>query len=181
MNIRIPMLIALSVAGGISSAASASLTIGFNDPAVLSPCDDATVTVEWMGSDASLAGTLSWINPSIINSTPVLFESQSAIVGDTVVLGQTYALGERVDFQYAVGGQNPQVFRTDRESDWSQFVVEQIDPLTVMVYIEDVRFPNGDGDFNDAVFQVSFNHVPAPGPSALFGAGMVLMGARRRR
>ncbi len=181
MKTRTTIMTALAVCGALSSLASATPVLGFDDPSVLAPCDDATVTVEWIGHNAGLDGTLSWINTGIANTTPELFDSGVAGIGDKMVLDRTFALGERIDFQYAVYGQGGEVYRTDVQADWGQFWVEQVDRATVLVHVEDIRLPRGDHDYNDAVFKVSFSHVPSPGPAALFGAGMLMMGGRRRR
>ncbi len=182
MNTKIAMM--LTVGAVMANAANATVVIGYDDPEILSPCNDLPVLIEWVSSDGDRPGVLSWIDPDTANVTVDLFDTQTAMPGDTVSPNRNYAFNERIDFMYTVGGNNgTDSYRTDVQADWSQFVVVQEDPETYLVYVEDTRLPLGDDDLDDAVFRVKFCEVtvPAPGAVAVFGMGLAMTGARRRR
>jgi hypothetical protein len=181
MNTRTLFNSALIVSVAAGSLASASEVISYNDPLILSPCDDAIVTVEWLEDNAGWPGTLSWVNPDIENGTTSMFYSETVSMGDKFVLDRTYALGERVDFMYVAGWNAQHTYRTDFEDDWGQFKVTQTDSSSVILSIEDIPLYRSDYDFNDAVFRVSFSHVPAPGSLVFLGSGLLAAGIRRRR
>jgi hypothetical protein len=177
-RIKAAMLITISA---MSSAALASEIVPYDDPNILSPCASAPVLVEWVSGDGDAPGVLSWINPDIQNTPVELFSSETVNAGDSVVLPRNYAVGERVDFSYTTLGSTPTTVRTDIEADWGQFEVVQESARVYLVYVEDDNSSWSDDDLDDAVFRVSFCTVPAPGPSMLFGAGLTMMGLRRRR
>lgn len=153
----------------------------YDDPNILSPCESAPVLVEWVSGDGDAPGVLSWLNPDIQNTPVELFRTETVNEGSRVLLPRIYTLGERVDFSYTTLGDNPVTMRTDLQSDWGQFVVVQESMDVYLVRVEDDNTIFSDDDLNDAVFRVSFCTVPAPGPSMLFGAGLTMMGLRRRR
>ncbi len=165
----------------LAGAASASIPV-FDEPLIIAPCDDAQVEVIWMGSDAGYTGELSWINTDLEQSSFMLMNNKSASVGDSYILPRTFAQGERIDFKYEVVIGGLDVFSTDNTSDWSQFQVDDSDPLNILVGVEDIRYPSGDMDHNDAMFRVVFSHanVPTPGAIALLGGGGLVLARRRR-
>jgi len=171
----------LTISAAMSAAALGNEIHPYDDPKILSPCESAPVLVEWISGDGDAPGTLSWLNPDIQNTPVELFNTESVSEGSRVLLPRIYTLGERVDFSYSTGGNNPTTMRTDLQSDWGQFVVVQESMDVYTVYVEDDNSFFTDDDLDDAVFRVSFCTVPAPGPSMLFGAGLTMMGLRRRR
>ncbi|MCA9302888.1 MAG: PEP-CTERM sorting domain-containing protein [Phycisphaerales bacterium] len=171
----------LTMSAAMSTAALGNEIDPYDDPNILSPCGCGPVLVEWVSGDGDAPGTLSWLNPDIQNTPIALFDSTTASESSRVLLPRHYGLGERVDFSYTTAGNNAATMRTDVQGDWGQFVVVQESSKVYLVYVEDDNTIFSDDDLDDAVFRVSFCTVPAPGPSMLFGAGLAMMGLRRRR
>jgi hypothetical protein len=179
MNNRLPILIAAGTMS-FSSIALANLAIT-EDIGIYAPCDNAQVEIIWDAPSTLRIGELSWIDPITPANSLTLWSTSEVSAGDSVILPGLFALGERIDFSFKVTGDTPDTFSTANPADWGQFVVDDSDPLNVLVDIEDIRVPNGDGPTNNASFRVVFSHpVPAPGSLALLGAGSVMMIRRRR-
>jgi len=174
---------AATIALGLSSfgtIASASLAVP-NDPHIITPCDDAHVDIYWVGSSTGFLGALNWLDGTNANAPLALFSNDSAIAGQHVSLPGIFALDQRLDFSYRITDGASDLFSTANETDWGQFIVDASNPLDVLVRIDDIREPNGDGDFNDATFRVVFSHsVPTPSSLALLGTGGLMMTRRRR-
>ena len=87
-----------------------------------------------------------------------------------------------MDFSYAILKGKKDIFPTSNQDDWVQFDMNANNPLDVFVRVEDIRYPGGDRDHNDAVFRVVFSQttIPSPGAMALMGAGGLFMVRRRR-
>lgn len=149
---------------------------------IFAPCDDAQAEIFWVGSNAGYTGELSWINPDFEQAPVSLWTNHNATEGQSFILPRLFAQGERLDFSYKIIAGQYDFFSTADERDWPQFTVDASNPLDVLVGIEDIRLPRGDGDHNDAVFRVVFTHpnVPAPGAIALLGGGCLVMSRRRR-
>lgn len=179
MNKSTSALVTITVFG-CAGLASAGIPV-FDDPSLTVPCDDAQVDVIWMGSSAGYTGELSWIDPGAQRSPVVLWTNHSAVQGQSFTLPGLFSAGERIDFSYEIIQGQYDFFSTANENDWSQFSVDDSNPLDVIVGIEDIRFPSGDMDHNDAMFRVVFSHpVPTPGTMALIGTGGLIMTRRRR-
>jgi uncharacterized protein (TIGR03382 family) len=165
-----------------ASSANAGITIE-EEIAIISPCDNAQVEVIWIGSDAGYTGELSWLNPLESGADISLWTNHSAVSGQSAVLPTRFDQGERVHFSYEIIKGGLDIFSTANEDDWTQFSIDSTDPHDVIVGIEDIRLPGGDGDYNDAMFRVLFtcgSTVPTPGTFALLGMGGVIAGRRRR-
>lgn len=171
----------LTMTAVMSTAALGNEISPYDDPNILSDCGCGPVSVEWVSGDGDAPGTLAWINPDIQNTEIELFNSETASAGDKVLVPRGYSLGERIDFSYTTLGNQPVSLRTDVEGDWGQFLVVQESVGVYLVRVEDDNSFFTDDDLDDAVFRVAFCSVPAPGPSMLFGAGLTMMGLRRRR
>lgn len=169
-------LIAMT-AMSVSSLAHADIA----DPGIITPFDNAQVSVTWLGALSSYTGDLTWLNADTATVSPVLFNNKTAEVNDSRSLGVALNEGDRFDFIYEIVAGGLDVFSTAEQRDWNQFRVTEINETTFQVNIEDIRLPRGDADYNDAVFEVSFARtIPAPGSLALLGFGGALMGRRRR-
>ncbi len=154
----------------------------FEDPGIFSPVANARVDVYWVGTDAGYTGELRWVDNAFESAPVTMYTNHAAAPGQTFTLPRLYGQGERVDFTYAVTTGGIDAFSTGVESDWSQFSTDATDPFDVIVGVEDIRFPSGDMDHNDAVFRVVFTEtaVPAPGALALLGGGCLTLLRRRR-
>jgi hypothetical protein len=153
------------------------------DPGIFSPFDNAQVYVSWISSDAGYTGELQWIDTAFEGGPQTLWTNKSATSGQQFELTRLFSAGERVDFRYEIIAGGIDLFSTGVQNDWAQFSVDASDPLDVIVGIEDIRYPDGDMDHNDAIFRVSFSQatVPAPGAFALMGLGGLLVSGRRTR
>lgn len=152
------------------------------DPGIFSPFDNAQVDVIWGSSSAGYTGELQWVETAFESSPQTLWTNKNATPSQTFRVPRLFASGERVDFRYEIISGGIDAFSTNIVADWPQFVVDDSDPLNVIVGVEDIRYPSGDMDHNDAMFRVVFSQavVPSPGSMALLGAGGLFMVRRRR-
>jgi hypothetical protein len=166
----------------LTAASTALADITPEDPSILSPFDNAEVSVFWTGSDAAYNGKLFLVDLLSDSDSVLLWDNHSALENQSFKADRLYKEGDRVDFTYVISGQGRDSFSTFVESDWQQFSIDSSNPLEVIVSLEDIRKPNGDADHNDAVFRVVFTPatVPAPGALALLSSGALLAGRRRR-
>jgi len=144
---------------------------------------NAEVFIEFVSREANFDGELSLVMPDL---------SQPQFIADNIVrddarrsvsLG-TFEEGEALVLQYEiVRGRIPATFISSDDDDALQFLTTFVAADQAVLAIEDVRFDDGDRDFNDAVFNIYFRSVdvPAPGVAALAAAGLGLAGVRRRR
>jgi len=164
----------------LPSVALANIAIT-EDIGIYTPCDDAQVEIIWTAPSTTRVGTLNWIDTDNPANSLELWSTNGVTPGQSVILPGLFVLGERVEFSFKVTGEIQDTFSTADPADWGQFMVNASDPLDVHVDIEDIREPNGDGEFNNAGFRVVFSHpVPAPGSMALLGTGGLFMIRRRR-
>lgn len=170
----------------LAIAASSSVALGgvvTTDPSILAPFEFTEVSVEWIGSSAGYTGELDWIDPDVPLVSTTLFNNHQAVAGQSYTIPRLYAQGERVDFSYDIIRGSNDFFSTATQSDWSQFRVDDTNPNTLVVAIEDIRRPGGDSDFNDVMFRVRFSQsaIPAPGAMGLLAMSSVALIRRRRR
>ena len=176
-----PTISVISIVAAVASQASAGVYFA-RDPGIFSPFDNAQVDVIWGGSDAGYTGKLQWVDTAFEGSPQTLWTNKNATPNQTWRVPRLFAAGERVDFRYEIIKGGIDAFATYEQDDWVQFDVNASNPLDVKVGVEDIRYPRGDMDHNDAMFRVVFSEavVPSPGAIALLGAGGVFMVRRRR-
>lgn len=167
----------------VSAGTASADIVQASDPGIFSPFDNAQVQVYWISSDAGYTGEVQWIDTAFESSPQTLWTNKSAYSGQSYELPRLFSAGERIDFRYEIIAGGIDLFSTGVQNDWAQFSVDAGDPLNVIVGIEDIRYPDGDMDHNDAIFRVSFSEatVPAPGAFALMALGGVMASGRRRR
>lgn len=162
-------------------AGSASADI-YNDPGVFAPFGNAQVDFIWGSSSAGYTGELQWVDTAFEGAPQALWTNHNATPEQIYRVPRLFAAGERIDFRYEIVNGQIDAFESYDELDWIQFRVDDSDPLNVVIGVEDIRYPSGDMDHNDAIFRIVFTQasVPTPGSLALIGAGGVFMTRRRR-
>lgn len=170
---------AVGIVALVAGSASADI---YNDPGVFAPFGNAQVDFVWGNSDAGYTGELQWVDTALEGAPQTLWTNHNATSEQTFRVPRLFGAGERVDFRYEIVRGHLDVFESYDELDWVQFRVDDTDPLNVVVGIEDIRYPRGDMDHNDAIFRIVFTQssVPAPGALALLSVGGVVMSRRRR-
>lgn len=170
---------AFGIVATIAAGAGADI---YQDPGIFAPFGNAQVDIVWGNSNAGYTGEVQWVDTTFEGAPQTLWTNHNATPEQTYRIPRLFAAGERVDFRYEIISGRIDAFATYNVNDWSQFRVDARDPLSVVVGVEDIRYPNGDMDHNDAVFRVVFSQaaVPSPGSLALLGAGGVFMTRRRR-
>ena len=177
---------------GLAAAANADIIMG---QPVTSPSGLSTASIEFRGSSAGYTGELYFLGwgteGSVLHEAPdskhsrlgqFLFNNHHSAEGSQITLDGVFESGSVLHFAYEIT--NPRsrhdLFRTDEEDDRFNFAY---DPGHGALAVEDLRMDSRgyDGDFNDAMFNVSFQSIPAPGSLALLGLGGLAMARRRRR
>lgn len=153
-----------------------------NDPGIFSPYDNAQVDFVWVNSNAGYTGELQWVDTAFEAAPDTMWNNKNASNGQSYRVSRLFSAGERVDFRYEIVRGGIDAFASYVEADWAQFRVDSSNQFDVLVGVEDIRYPRGDMDHNDAVFRVVFSQatVPSPGAMALMGAGGLFMVRRRR-
>lgn len=173
--------IAFGIIAAVAGHASAGV-YSATDPGIFSPYDNAQVDFVWVNSDAGYTGELQWVDTAFEAAPSTMWTNKNATSGQSFRVSRLFDAGERVDFRYEIIKGGIDAFASDQQADWYQFNVDATNPYDVLVGIEDIRYPSGDMDHNDAVFRVVFSQatVPSPGSIALIGAGGLFMVRRRR-
>lgn len=177
---------------GFGTAAHADIIMG---QPVTTPSGRSTATLEFRGSSAGYTGEfyfLGWgTEGTILNLAPntngndlgqLLFNNHESTYGSSVALLGEFESGSALHFAYVIVAPSSKydLFRTDVENDRYNFAY---DAENGDYRLEDLRrdYQNYDGDYNDAMFRVTFQSIPAPGSLALLSLGGFAMTRRRRR
>jgi hypothetical protein len=72
-------------------------------------------------------------------------------------------------------------FRTDAPADSVQFRWEWSTPDIILVGVDDIRLPAGDADYDDIVFEVRMQPIPAPHAAGGLAIALLAGLGRRRR
>ncbi|MEM7754052.1 MAG: hypothetical protein AAF297_00275 [Planctomycetota bacterium] len=166
---------------GVSGVASAGYSDRDTGP-VVSPFD-SLVTITLIERRAGWNGELSLIDvgaPFGEPDTSFLMTNNKNQRGVVEYVGQ-FDAGESIFFQYEVVSGTKNVFRMDDKVGLDQFRHEWLDKDTARLYVEDIKLPGGDADYNDGIYELSFLTIPTPGAVGVAAAGLLMMGARRRR
>ncbi len=187
------LMSSVCAAAAVVSLAGSSLgDIVMGEP-VRTPSDLASnATIEFRGSSAGYTGQLYFLGwgdeTNVIHHADggdlgqLLFNNHASEFGASVLLVGDFEPGSVLHFAYEVIAPSSKhdLFRTDVEDDRYNF---GYDASTGDFAIEDLRmdYRHYDGDYNDAMFRISLQSVPAPGSLALLGLGGLAMTRRRRR
>lgn len=196
MNANRKHLSAMSLAA-LALAASAGLARAdaIMGAPVFAPPGLSTATIEFRGSSAGYTGELYFLgwgseddilhhaeNTRHNNLGQWLFNNHSSAVGAQAVLDGMFDSGAVLHFAYEIihPRNRRDLFRTDREADANNFAW---DSATGSFAVEDLRrdYKHYDGDFNDAIFTINFQRVPAPGSLALLSLSGIVLARRRKR
>jgi len=187
---------------GLTGAANADIIAG---QPVTAPVGLSTASIEFRGSSAGYTGELYFLGwgtrDDVLYFAPTtrdgddddddddeghlgqfLFNNHESAIGSIASLIGEFESGSVLHFAYKIISPHSKrdLFRTDEADDRNNFAYD----ITSGEYgIEDLRRENHhyDGDFNDAMFDISFQSIPAPGSLALLSLGSLAMTRRRRR
>ncbi len=174
-------IIATAVAPAVIAAAAFTASADITDyetGPIVSPYA-ATFTVDFVSSRAGWTGELSWLS-NVENEGPVLLMSNKSDPNAAPTFVGSVAEGESVLFQYEITNGTHNIFRQDTEVGAAQFRHQWTSSNTARLFVEDIKLPGGDADYNDAIFDIAFTPVPTPGTFAMAGlAGGMLIKRRR--
>jgi MYXO-CTERM domain-containing protein len=162
------------------------------------PTDNVIVTLVLDHTSAAFTGNLYFLGSgdatTVLNPAPnsdptnqgfFAFSNHNNPIGTTVELPGVFNAGDVLHFAYdivAPSNASTDVLRTDVAGDRNQFAYNADPNGAHYVMVEDVYPGDGsDMDYNDIVFGLTFEPVPAPGALALLGLAGVLGRPRRRR
>lgn len=140
---------------------------------------DSTFTVDFVSSSAGWTGELSWLSNTESEGPMLLMSNKSDPNAEPTEVGSVQA-GEAVLFQYEITRGVQNIFRQDDQIGADQFRHQWTSDSTARLFVEDIKLPGGDADYNDAVFDVTFTPVPTPGTMAMAGLAGGLLIKRRR-
>lgn len=170
-------IIAAAVATTAAFAATADIADYESGPIVAR--QDSTFTVDFVSSSAGWTGQLSWLS-NVENEAPFLLMSNKSDPNAAPTQVGSVQAGESVLFQYEITRGTLNTFRQDDEVGGAQFRHRWTSDTTARLFVEDIKLPGGDADFNDAVYDITFTPVPTPGTVAMAGLAGGLLIKRRR-
>lgn len=143
--------------------------------------EDSEFSVRLISSSAAWTGELSWLSNIESEVTPVLLMTNKSSTSAAPTQVGSVQAGEALYFQYQITHGTLNTFRQDDETGAAQFRHEWTSGTTARLFVEDIKLPGGDADFNDAVFEVAFNPVPTPGVLAMAAVSGGMFIKRRRK
>jgi hypothetical protein len=170
----------LTIAGAMIAAPTAIAEVAGGNAPMISPFDDALVTVEWGQDTIEYPGFIRWADPEVPNTWTNILEIPTARPGDHFVLPRTFSATEELVLGYARTAQGATEFSTASPGSDQYVQITAIDSMTFSVRLAGAQPGSGTANAIDhALFLVRFAQMPAPGSPAL--AVAVLLCVRRRR
>lgn len=142
---------------------------------------DSDFSVRLISSDAGWTGELSWLSNIESEASPVLLMTNKSSTNAPPTQVGTVAAGEALYFQYEITNGTQNTFRQDETEGAQQFKYEWMSENIARLFVEDIKLPGGDADYNDAVFEIAFTPVPTPGVLAMAAISGGLFIKRRRK
>ena len=169
----------IATAAVAAAALTASADIADYETGPIVSTSAATFTVDLVSSNAGWTGVLGWISNVESEGIIELMSNKSDKNAAPTLVGSVGA-GEAVLFQYRITKGTLNTFRQDDEVGGAQFRHQWTSDTTARLFVEDIKLPGGDADYNDAVYDVTFTPVPTPGVLAMsvLAGGMLV---KRRR
>ncbi|MEL6328092.1 MAG: hypothetical protein AAFR38_00390 [Planctomycetota bacterium] len=173
--VRRAAMVVAAVAGGAPAQA-------VRVPELIVPYD-AVMTIEFVSRSAGFIGELSLVSPE-----PITLLRNDSARGTRLEVG-AFQEGDELVLSYRVVRGRRNVFLSDRDGD-TNFWFTPIEASGggvggFRIGVEDLRGRRSDFDFNDAVYEISFDPVatgPLPSPGAGLAVGAAgLFAVRRRR
>lgn len=172
--------LAIAVLAALASCGAASADPVIGVPVTIA-ADQTEVTLRFVGSDAAWTGELYWIDQGNASSLiGPIFNNHASAPGDAFTLPGLFNAGDELLFAYEVITGEENMFRMDDAGAINQFAVEALGGGIHRMFIEDIKLPGGDHDYNDAIFDIETRLVPTPGSVALLGMAGAFAGFRRR-
>lgn len=141
---------------------------------------DSEFSVRLISSSAAWTGELSWLSNTESEVTPVLLMTNKSSTNAAPTQVGSVENGEALYFQYQITHGTQNTFRQDGAGA-DQFRHQWTSDTTARLFVEDIKLPGGDADFNDAVFEIAFTPVPTPGVLAMAAVSGGLFIKRRRK
>ncbi len=174
-------LTAVALALGTLASVSSAAIVPVDGP-IVSPFE-SRAEVTFVSRNAGWVGQLS-ILPSandLSGAAPQAVMRNDAKKSDPAVDIGTFARGESLFFQYTIITGTPGSYEQNDPTEAKQFRHAWLNDHTARLFVEDIRLPGGDRDYNDAIFDVTFTAVPSPGAVATAALGGLMMIRRRRK
>lgn len=170
----------LIVAATMIAAPAASAEVAGGNAPIISPFDDARVTVEWGPDTVEYPGFIRWADPEVPNTWTNILEIPEARPGDHFVLPRSFSAAEELVLGYASTAGGPTEFSMASPGSDQYVQITAIDSMTFSVRLAGAQPGSGTANAIDhALFLVRFAQMPAPGSPAM--AVAVLLCVRRRR
>lgn len=171
---------ALTIAGLLGAGSVATAEVAGGNAPLVSPFDNARVTVEWGPDTVEFPGFVRWADPTVPNTWTNILEIPVARPGDHFVVPRVFSAAEELVLGYArTAGGATEFAIADPEADL-YVQITAIDSMTFSVRSAAAQPGSGTASaVEHALFLVRFAQMPAPGTPA-FAAGLLLCVRRRR-
>lgn len=170
----------LTIAGALIASPAANAEMASANAPVVSPFDNARVTLEWGPDTIGYPGFIRWADPTVPNTWTNILEIPEARPGDHFVLPREFSASEELVLGYASTAGGPTEFSIASPGSDQYVQITAIDSMTFSVRLAGAQPGSGTANAIDhALFLVRFAQMPAPGAPVL--AAVLLLSVRRQR